>query len=281
MGTLVNRAGPGYLGSVGMPLLNGRDILERDRPESPRVAIVNDTLARKYFNGESPIGRHISLQTGKNELDAEIVGVVKDFKHGDIRDNKQSFVFLPYLQFPRAMGMTFYVRTDRDPASMGETLARVVREVDPNLPVYDLKTLDRQASESLFVDRAIAMLASAFGLLATLLAAVGLYGVMAYSVTRRTREIGIRVALGASAGNVRRMVLGQVMWLVAAGIAIAIPIALVLSRFVKSQLFGLTGNDPLTIAVAAAAIAGISALAGFIPANRAVRIDPTVALRYE
>lgn len=279
--TMVNLTGPGYLAAVGLPLINGRDIGEKDATNAPLVAVVNETLAHKYFGQESPIGRHIEIRHQRKNFDAEVIGVVHDFKHGSVRDERNPFVFMPYNQWIRSMGMTFYVRTTQDPAAFGETITRTVRGVDSNLPVYDMKTLEEQASESLFVERAIAMLASAFGFLATLLAAVGLYGVMAYSVVSRTREIGIRMALGASTADVRSMIMGQVMTLVAIGIVIAIPLAMLLTRFVKSQLYGLTGNDPLTIAGAVVAIVVVGAIAGFVPAARAVRISPTVALRYE
>jgi predicted permease len=277
MSTLVNVVGPNFLSTTGLPLLNGRDIQERDGAQGPKSVIVNETLARKYFGQDSPIGRHLVTDS----IDFEIVGVVRDFKHGDVRDKQQPFIFIPYRQWPRPMAMTFYVNAAGNPKSLAEAITRTVRGVDANLPIYDLKTLEQQTAESLFLDRAIATFASAFGLLATLLAAIGLYGVMAYSVARRTREIGIRIALGAAASDVRGMIMRQVVLLVAIGIVIAIPVALALARYVESQLFGLAPTDPATILTAAAIIAAAGALSGLVPAMRAVRIDPTVALRYE
>jgi ABC-type antimicrobial peptide transport system permease subunit len=246
-----------------------------------KTVIVSEYFAKHFFGNENPIGRRIQVQPDAADAGMEVIGVAKDIKHGDLQDETQNFLWLPYEQNSTNDGMTFYVRTVRDPAATGEMLTRAMREINRNLPVYNLRTLEQQTSGSLFVQRSIATLSSAFGLLATLLAAIGLYGVMAYSVARRTREIGIRMALGASAGEVRGMIMKQVAWLAGIGIGVAIPAAFGLTRFVKSQLFGLAGNDPATFVAAALAIAAMALVSGLIPAMRAVRIQPTVALRYE
>jgi predicted permease len=281
MSSMRDTIGPHYFSLLGIPLMNGREFDERDGASANKTVIVSEYFAKHFFGNENPIGRRIQVQPDAADAGMEVIGVAKDIKHGDLQDETQNFLWLPYEQNSTNDGMTFYVRTVRDPAATGEMLTRAMREINRNLPVYNLRTLEQQTSGSLFVQRSIATLSSAFGLLATLLAAIGLYGVMAYSVARRTREIGIRMALGASAGEVRGMIMKQVAWLAGIGIGVAIPVAFGLTRFVKSQLFGLAGNDPATFVAAALAIAAMALVSGLIPAMRAVRIQPTVALRYE
>jgi ABC-type antimicrobial peptide transport system permease subunit len=211
----------------------------------------------------------------------EIVGVVKDVKAVDLKRKPSRQVCISALQDEHPSSLTFYIRTDIDPQSMARLAHRTVRRLDAALPVYGMKTMESQIRETHYIDRLITMLSAAFGLLATLLAAVGLYGVMAFTVARRTRELGIRMALGAQRGSVVRLVMQEVFLLAGIGIAVALPLAFWLGRFVESQLFGLKATDPSTLTAAASLLATVALAAGYIPALRATRIDPMDALRWE
>jgi len=271
-----NYVGPGYFATLGMPLLAGRDFTKGDGPGAPKVAVVNETLAKYFFGNESPIGRRIQLR--KETL--EIVGVVCNGKTSDLREKDQRFFYAPAAQ--SKMGtVTFYVRTAQDPSSITSTLRQAVRRQDANLPVFNIKTMERQIDESLSTDRLVAVLSAMFGVLATLLAAVGLYGVMAYMVVRRTREIGIRMALGADRRNVLRLVMKEVILLAGVGMGIAVVASLAMGRLIQSQLLGVSVRDPLVIASATGVLALVALFSGFLPAMRATRVDPLQALRYE
>ncbi len=282
MNPWVNYVSPGFFETLKIPMYGGRDFTDRDRLGAAKVAIVNEKFARHYFGSRSAIGRHIGMGGDPGtKTDIEIIGVVRDTKYQTLRAPAPRQVFFPYLQNDWATEMTAYVRTDRGAAQMFPALRGVVHKLDSNLPVYQMKTEEHQVDDSLAVERLSASLAGAFGLLATILAAVGLYGVMAFLVTRRTREIGIRMALGAGRSDVIRMVLGEVLWLVGIGILIGLPAALAVSRLLKSQVFGMSAYDPATIAAAVLGIIAIAAVAGYLPALRATRVDPLTALRYE
>ncbi len=293
----MNSISPGYFATMGVPVIAGREFTEKDTQQvlhqpgrPPRnedfwvsaSIIVNETFAKKYFAGRSAIGRHIGFGIDPGtKLDMEIIGVVKDIKYTSLRDEIPEQAFVPYLADRYAGGMTVYLRTTLDPNQLFSAVRAQVRESDAGIPIYAMRTTEEQISNSLSTERLIASLSAVFGFLATLLATIGLYGVMAYAVARRTREIGIRMALGAAQGNVVWMVMKEVLVLVGLGVGVGIPAALALTRFVRSQLFGIAPNDPSTLIMAAVGLAVIACAAGYIPAMRASRIDPILALRYE
>jgi ABC-type antimicrobial peptide transport system permease subunit len=248
---------------------------------APRVAVVNESFARYFFKNASPIGRRFGSGRREEGYPFEIVGVVRDGKSAKLREETHRFVYVPFMQEETVPGLTFYARSAAHPDLVGPRLRAVVKKVDPTLPVTGLKTMTAQVGESLFVERMVAALSAAFGLLAALLAAIGLYGVTSSAVTARTREIGLRVALGADRRSVLLMVLRDVALLAGIGVAIGLPGGYGLGRIVESQLYGLTGRDPLTFTVATAALLVTAILAGLLPAARAARVDPMTALRYE
>ena len=273
-----NKVGPGYFATLGVPLLVGREFTKADQPNSHRVVVVNERFSKHFFGDENPLGRRIRFRRDQDA--AEIVGVVRDGKITSLREKPQRVVYLPYTQAQIGY-MTFYARTMQDPAAAAQMLRDQVRREDPDLPIFNLTTMERQLDESMFLDRLVAALSAGFGTLATLLAAVGLYGVMAFMVARRTREIGIRMALGAGRREVLRLVMKEVVTLAAVGIGIAIVASLAMGRLVQSQLLGVSARDPGVMLAAVAALAVVALLAGLIPALRATRVDPLSALRYE
>jgi predicted permease len=289
MSPWTNAVGHDYFRTMGLPLIAGRELTERDVAGAPPVAVVNETFAKYFFGTDNPIGRRFGFRAEGGADRIEIVGVVKDALYANMRqgtgeDNQTPrFVYTPYFQATDLNDMTIYVRAANSAAAaaLPDQLRQTVRQADPNLPVYQMLTLERTVDEALFNERMLAVLSALFGLLATVLAAVGLYGVMSYTVSRRTREIGIRIALGAERGTVVWMVLKEVTFLTLIGIGIGVPGALGLSQFVKSQLFGISPADPLTIVIAAVVLGLVALLAGYIPARRASRVQPVLALRYE
>jgi predicted permease len=278
----MNFVSPGHFQNMGTPLLVGRDFRLTDTLGSQKVAIVNESFAKKYFGSVNAVGHMFGMGIDPGtKIDITIVGVVRDTKYESMRDEIPIEVFRPFQQMDFVTGMTVYIRTVGDPQQIFSLARKTVQEIDPNLPIFRMTTLEKQKDDSMLTERLVALLSSAFGFLATLLAAIGLYGVMAYTVERRTREIGIRMAIGALTGNVLWLVMREVMILLIAGIAIALPAALILSQYVRSQLYGIEPMDTASIALATLGIAGVATLAGFVPARRAASVDPIRALRYE
>jgi predicted permease len=280
--------GPDYFRTMGLPLVAGRDFTDRDTAGAPLVAVVNETFANAFFGRDNPIGRRFYFRPSSDRLEVEIVGVVKDALYRNMREGTTTenqtprFAYTAYQQSERLSEMTFYVRASTGAgATMPDRIRRIARSVDASVPVYQLQTVERTVDLALFNERMLALLSAAFGLLATVLASVGLYGVMSYVVSRRTREIGIRIALGAERGSVVGMVLKEVAVLALLGIAVGVPAAMSLSRFVRSQLFGISPADPVTIGVAAVTLGLVALFAGYIPARRASRVQPVIALRFE
>jgi predicted permease len=278
----MNAISPGYWNTMGTTLLEGRDFDQRDIGHDVSVAIVNRAFATHYFGDKSPIGRHIGYERGpKTKLKMQIIGVAADSLYEGPREGVHRQVFVPFNQFNLPGSVSFYVRTSSDPNLMFASLRRKIAELDPAMPVYQMKTLERQLDDTLSTERLIALLSAAFGVLATLLAAMGLYGVMAFVVARRTKEIGLRMALGAQRSEVVWMVMREALALVGLGLAVGIPCAYFLSRYVRSQLFSVTPTDLWTGLSALAILAAVAAGAGLLPARRASGIDPIRALRYE
>jgi len=279
MNPTANTVSERFFSGMGIPLTRGREFSRADTAASPKVAIVNESFVKHFFGSENPLGRQFGI--GRNNTGLEIVGVVKDGKMTSLREEVRDRIYLPVSQGPELGQVSFYVRTFHDPEPMINTLRRETAAAYPGLAFFDPKTMDQQIRESLTSDRLVAGLCGAFGSVATLLAALGLYGVMAWSVARRTRELGLRTALGAQQGRILTMVLREVALLAGIGIAIGLPVALSLARLVSTQLFGLTPTDPLTMGASMAVLFLVALLAGYLPARRASRVDPLVALRYE
>jgi predicted permease len=279
-----NRVGPHFLRTMGIKLLLGRDLDSQDALGAPSVAVVNETMARHYFGTATALGRHFSLRgpAEAQRAEIEIVGVAQDVRFNLVRRKPTPTIYLPLWQDPDAAGVGhFEVSTALKPTDMIPTLRRVVQEADQDVPMFDVATQRQLIDESLGEERFFVQFTSLFGLLAMGLASVGVYGLMAYSVVRRTREIGIRMALGAQHGQVLWMVLRESLVLAAVGIAVGLTVALAATRVLASMLFGLAATDPLTIAGASIVMTAVAALAGYLPARRATKVDPMVALRSE
>ena len=268
--------------SIGVEILAGREFTDADIMGRPRVAVVNETFAKRFNLGPNPVGKRMAIgQSDTLPLNIEIVGIARDMKYSHVKREIPAVFFVPHRQRGNVGGMHFYVRTDGDPAAIVRAIPAVVRRVDPMLPVGSLRTMPEEIRRNTFEDRMISTLSSAFALLATLLAAVGLYGVLAYSVAQRTREIGVRMALGANAPQVRALVLRQVGMMILIGGTIGLAGAVALGEVAKSMLYRMSGADPFVMTAAAITLTLVALAAGYVPALRASRVDPMQALRYE
>lgn len=267
-----------YFRSLGISLIAGREFNEQDSGGSPKVAVINEKMAHHFFGVANPIGRRIGTDEA---ADTVIVGVVKDAQYLSLREPPMRHFYLPITQEPQLRDLTMHIKTAGEPGAIVDLVRGQVKELDPNLPLYDVKTLARQIDESLTQERLVTWLCTAFGLLATLLAALGLYGVLAFSVAQRTREIGIRLALGAQARDVFKLIIGQGMILVTIGVAIGVAASLALTRFIASLLFGVTPTHTTTFVAVSVGLTLVALLACYLPARRATKVDPLVALRYE
>jgi predicted permease len=288
--TLNNMITPGYFDAMSMRLVTGRGFDGRDERMTAaprgtnafRVAIANEAFVKQYLEGESAVGRHVGFGNDPGTpTPIEIVGVVSDAKYTSVRDEIQPQLFFPVLEWADPRYFVVFMRTNAEPAAMVPTARAVIHDLAPNLPLHDVQTLEQKLDQSLATERLLANLSAIFGLLATLLAMVGLYGVVAYMVTKRTREIGIRMAIGALARDVAWLILRDVAWTVAAGIALALPLAWASTRLVQGQLYGVTPIDPTAIGAAVSVLLIVATIAGLIPARRAARMNPTAALRHD
>ncbi len=276
----LNRVGAGYFSLFGMKLLAGREFTEADQLGGGRVAVVNEAFAKKFNLGKDAVGKFIS-ESGPDSLDIEIVGLVQNAKYSDVKDEIPPLFFTPWRQERRLWGLNFYVRTALPPEQLLKVIPPLMKRIDAGLPIEELKTMPQQIRENIFLDRMISILSTAFATLATLLAAVGLYGVLAYTVAQRTREIGVRMALGADAGAVRQLVLRQVGVMVAIGGTLGVLAALGAGYAARSLLYGMEGHDPVVFVASLLALTAVALGAGYLPARRASRVDPMQALRYE
>ncbi len=276
-----NAIGPGHFSNLGIPLLNGREFTRADVAGSPKVAILNETMAKTFFPSGDALGRRMKFGGGSGPLDMEIVAVVKDSHHSGVKEEPKPFVYIPYEQEKNVGALTYYVRTSQDPTALATAVRGVVSELDSSLPIDGVRTFDDQINRQLASDWLIASLAEIFGALAALLAAIGIYGLLAYAVTQRTREIGVRMALGADTGKVGRMILNDVSRLVGIGALLGLPLAYGLSRLVNSMLYGVKAFEFPTVSSALLVMVFVAMAAAYLPARRATRVDPLVALRYE
>jgi predicted permease len=281
-----NAIGSGYFAAMGIPLLAGRDIGPNDTASSPRVAVINETMARDFFPGESPVGKRFGTTDRAHDHDIQVIGVVRDAKYTELDEKPTPMAYFPYTQYRPDWGIGLYldqlaVRSSGNPQAVLPDIRRVVSEVNKNLPIDRVTTLTDKVEDSITFQRLMAELAGFFGALALFLACIGVYGLTSYAVARRTNEIGIRMALGAQRVDVIRTIVQEMAVLMLTGLAIGIPAALGSGRLAASVLYGLRPDDPVTLLSAAALLFAVGVLAGLLPARRAAKLDPMVALRHE
>ena len=279
----IDAVSAGFLSSLKIPLLEGRDFSEADGSNAPKVAIVNEQFSRFYFPGGNPVGHHLAFGAGDVKLDIEIVGVVRDNLHDSLREKVARFIYIPYLQDSHAgiSSLRYYVRAVGKPSVLTGNIRQTVREMDSNVPLNQVQTVKSAIQQSIYGDRMVAWLGLAFAALAAGLAALGLYGLVSYTVARRTSEIGLRMALGASPSAVLWLIFRKSLTLIATGVVLGLTLALAAMRLVSSMLYGLAATSPLIFASATLLLGTVAALATYLPARRATKVDPMVALRYE
>jgi predicted permease len=286
------RVSPGYFEAAGIPVLAGRTIGEQDTAGRPRVVVISEGTRDKYFGGQNPIGRRIRFEAEPQEDDFEVIGVVGNVKVNSVREELMPTVYVSLDQKsareatdkfidPSFTAHDVVVRVSGDPAAMEDRVRKALQQVDPELPVSRIATFGERVALSLGRERMLTMLSVSFGVLALLLACVGLYGLMSYSLARRTKEFGIRIALGASPGRILSFVFGEVLALLIAGIVIGVPLVIGGTRYATSLLYGISARDPRMIVAATVVLAVVAVAAGFVPARRATRVDPMVSLRIE
>jgi predicted permease len=273
------RIAANFFDTMEMRMLAGRAFTDRDNLQAPRVAIINEAAVRRFFPDESPIGRRFG-SSPETSGDIEVVGVVRDVKYNSVRDEAPATMYVPYTQSPVG-AMAFEIRTAADPAATLAAIREAVRQVDPSVPLMSVSTQIEQIELRFAQERLLARAYALFGGLALLVASIGLFGLMSYTVARRTNEIGVRMALGAERRDVVRMIMGESQVLVGIGLVVGLGAALATSRLVATLLFGVQPTDTATIAAAMLVMTAVSAFAGYLPARRAARVDPMVALRYE
>ena len=281
--TEVNSSGisPGYIEALRMPIERGRSFNEQDRPGAPGVVMINEEFARRYWSGQDAIGKHIQMgDRTRSDSSLEVVGVVKDGKYVTLGEDAKPFFYFNLAQRYES-SPTLVVRTHGNPVDYLAAVRNEVASLDQNLPLFDVKTMREHLGIALLPARLAGSVLGIFGVVALILAAAGIYGVMAYSVAQRTREIGIRMALGARSADVMRMVVRQGMKLVAIGAAIGLTGAFVLTRLMTSLLYGVSATDPVTLAAISVLLGVVALLACYLPGRRATRVDPMIALRYE
>jgi predicted permease len=280
--TSLSRVGPEFFKTMQIQVLAGRDFDARDREGSPKVAIVNETFARRFADGANPVGRGLWIQAGPGSPDTlyEIVGLVRDTKYRDLREEFRPIVYYAQAQDSAGGGAQFVIRSRLPQAEMAAAVNVMLNEVNPALTV-SFQGFKTMIEATILRERLMATLSGFFGLLALLLACIGLYGLLSYGVATRTNEIGIRMALGAQARNVRWLILREALWLLVAGVAVGLPLIAAVTRFAEALLFDLTPTDPVSVGLAAFFLLGVTLVAGFVPARRATRLDPLTALRHE
>jgi predicted permease len=278
---LWNAIGPGHFANLRIPLLSGREFTAQDRADSPKVAVINEAMANVFFPNAQPIGKHMKFGSGAGPMDIQIVGVVRNSHHSNVKEKPKPFFYIPYEQDKTIPSLTYYVRTSLQPTALAGSVRQVLGELDQSLPIYRVRSFDEQIDQQIASDKLVAFLAAGFGTLAALLAAMGIYGLLAFTVSQRTREIGVRMALGAEPRRVGWMLLGEVARLTCIGILLGLPIAYASSKLINSMLFGVQAFGLVSIGIALGALAFVSAAATYAPSRRAMKIDPMVALRYE
>jgi len=279
-GSRFNEIGTEYFRTLGVQLRAGREFTAADRVGAQRVVVVNEAFAKKYKLGTDAVGKFMGTMSD-DSLNIQIIGVVPDVKYSDVKDTVPPVFYLPWRQNARASALYFYVKSSLPPAQILGTLRATIKRIDPSLPVESLKTMPQQVRENIFLERMISILSSGFALLATLLAGAGLYGMLAFSVQQRTREIGVRMALGAEGSHIRTMVMKQVGLMMLVGGGVGVAAALALGRVAQSQLYDLKGHDPVAIVGAVLLLTLVAFAAALVPARRASRVDPMLALRYD